>query len=400
MTSDNDKSDHVIRSALTPGLRCATEKPPESEDFKTHCHVSLSALKSLVNAKQSHNQHILLLLCSEHCALNKADTPHVWSSTSHQELADELVQGLESLTGKTLIELLTEDQCNLFKSLMAELQPRLEKFSSHPASVASLSWLVSKVPHPQLSELVPRLLPHLLNITDSWMPHYKMAGARLMGHVIKTCPSSELLFYGRAELLEESLVRLLGHTDSGVVKAASEPLLALTSIRHGVTRPSEPGPGDHLMQELVTKLELATDRDRREVLAAMIEQLVHILGIGVARWVTSLARTIISLLAFSPPLSVFRIVSSITRMCPECVSREVGDLLPALVKFVYQLSWREQQDHNSGAVVSLASVCILELATCDPEAARLLCHDLENLPPVNPTFDTLVTEILSVITAV
>ena len=111
-------------------------------------------------------------------------------------------------------------------------------------------------------------------------------------------------------------------------------------------------------------------------------------------------RTIISLLAFSPPLSVFWIVFSISRMCPQCVAREVGDLLPALVKFVYQLSWREQQGHNSGASVSLASVCILELATCDPEAARLLCHDLENLPPVNPTFDTLVTEILSVVTAV
>ena len=61
--------------------------------------------------------------------------------------------------------------------------------------------------------------------------HLNLMG-RLVGHVIKTCPSSELLFYGRAELLEESLVRLLGHTDSGVVEAASEPLQNLTSIRH------------------------------------------------------------------------------------------------------------------------------------------------------------------------
>lgn len=307
-----------------------------------------------------------------------------------------MVQGLESRTGKTLTELLTENECGLFKSLMVELQPSLEKFSSHPASVASLAWLVTRVPHPHLSELVPRLLPHLLNITDSWMPHYKVAGARMMGHVIKTSPSSELLFYGRAELLGESLARLMGHTDTGVVEAASEPLLALTSIRHEATRPSEPGPGDHLMQELVTKLELASDRARREVLAAMLEQLVPILGLGVARWVSSLARTFVSLLAFSPPLSVFRMLSSITRMCPECVAREVGDLMPALVKFVYQVSWREE---NSGAAVSLASVCILELATCDPEAVRMLCHDLETLPPVNPTFDTLVTEILSVVTA-
>ena len=34
----------------------------------------------------------------------------------------------------------------LFKSLMSELQPRMEKFSSHPASVASLAWLVTTPP--------------------------------------------------------------------------------------------------------------------------------------------------------------------------------------------------------------------------------------------------------------
>ena len=134
--SDNDENDHVITSALTPGLSCATEKPPESEDFKTHRDVSLSALTSLVKTKQhSHSQHLLLLLlCSEHCASGKPDPPHVWSSQRHQELADELVHNLESQADKTLTELLTESECGLFKSLMSELQPRLEKFSSHPAA--------------------------------------------------------------------------------------------------------------------------------------------------------------------------------------------------------------------------------------------------------------------------
>ena len=309
-----------------------------------------------------------------------------------------MVQSLESQADKTLTELLTESECGLFKSLMSELQPRLEKFPCHPASVASMAWLVSKVPHPPLSELVPRLLPHLLNITDSWMPHYKVAGARMMGHVIKTSPGSELQFYGRAELLEESLARLLGHTDSQVVEAAGEPLLALTSIRHEASRPSEPGPGDQLMQELVTRLELASDTG--EVVAAIMGQLLPILGLGVARWVSRLSRTFISLLAFSPPVSLFRMLSSITKKCPECVARELCDLLPALVKVVYQMSWRqESQGQTSEAAVSLASICILELATCDPETARLLCHDLENLPPVNKTFDTVVTELLSVITS-
>ena len=116
--SENDKNDHVIRSALTPELTCGTEKPPESEDFKAHRHVSLSALTSLVKTKhQSHSQHLLLLLCSEHCAESgkPPEPPHVWSSHRHQELADELVQGLESQADKTLTELLTESDCGLFK---------------------------------------------------------------------------------------------------------------------------------------------------------------------------------------------------------------------------------------------------------------------------------------------
>ena len=115
-------------------------------------------------------------------------------------------------------------------------------------------------------------------------------------------------FYGRAELLAESLGRLLSQTETEVVEAASEPLLSLTSIRHEDTRPSEPGPGDVLMQEVLTKLELASDCARREVLASMLERLVTILGLGTARWVTSLTRAITGLLIFSPPFWTFALL--------------------------------------------------------------------------------------------
>ena len=42
----------------------------------------------------------------------------------------------------TLTELFTESECSLFKSMISELQPRLEKFSSQPVFLA-LVWLVS-----------------------------------------------------------------------------------------------------------------------------------------------------------------------------------------------------------------------------------------------------------------
>ena len=51
------------------------------------------------------------------------------------------------------------------------------------------------------------------------------------------------------------------------------------------------------MQELVSRLEQARDKDMREVVAAIMEQLLPILSLGVARWVSRFSRTFISLLS-------------------------------------------------------------------------------------------------------
>ena len=191
---DDDSADVSIKTGLTPGLGVGAEKPPETEDFVIHRDVSLRVLTGLVGTAPSCSPHLLLLLCSEHCASVNQKRPHPWSSPRHQDLAEDCVRGLECEADKRLVDILTDQQCAVLRTLIDELQPRLEKFSDQPASVASLSWLVGQVPHPHLSQVVPRLLPHLLNITDSWMPYYKVAGACLMGHVIRNSPASELRY--------------------------------------------------------------------------------------------------------------------------------------------------------------------------------------------------------------
>merc|ERR1712227_232417 len=117
---------------------------------------------------------------------------------------------------------------------------------------------------------------------------------------------------------------------------------------------------------VITRLDMCSDHEARAVYRDMMEATVTMLGVGVARWVSRLCEVITSQLDISPPASVFRTVSKLTQVCPQCVAREVAVLLPALVKYQYQ----------DTDLVRLASVCTDQVSTCDIEATRTLCHDL------------------------
>merc|ERR1712183_462740 len=91
---------------------------------------------------------------------------------------------------------------------------------------------------------------------------------------------------------------------------------------------------------LINSVELASDKEKKELYLNLTLKTVSMLGVGVARWVARLSRLIVSQLDFSPPVSVFSLLDQLCTQCPDCVAREVPALLPALVKFLYRTSWR------------------------------------------------------------
>ena len=386
---------NLIRLALATQADITEERPPDSDDFKDHLPISLNVLSDLLSKPiKSLSETVLqslLILCSEHCS-SSSRYSRVWSSVLHQEKAHQLLEVISQDYGKSISVLLTENDCMRLKSIFSYLQPKLEHFMKNPSSIHAVTWLTQQVPHPHLGQLVPRLLPLVLNLTDCWLPYYKISGCDLIQHIVTSSPASELMFYGRAELLSDAMFRLLSHTDPGVVRAASGPLLVVTRTRHGDSHPpATPGPGDILMKEVITRLDMCSDHEARAVYCDMMEATVTMLGVGVARWVSRLCEVITSQLDISPPASVFRTVSTLTQVCPQCVAREVAVLLPALVKYQYQVSWHQDQDTD---LARLASVCTDQVSTCDIEATRTLCHDLKSVTPVNDSFDSLVEKLL------
>ena len=381
-------SELSIEAALTPGLNTSEERPPSEEDFKVHKNLSAKTLQNILddNNIENHSLQALIVLCSEHSCPGLC-----WSSKVHQMKAEQLITTIERTYKKKISELLTDNYCVLFKRILSDLQPKLEKFIKYPSSVASLTWLAGHVTRDHSSHVVPLILPHVMHLTDCWLPYYKVFGCDIIKSIVINSPPGDLVFYGRADLISDTLLRMLSHTETQVVSACSDPLIAVTQIKHDKTHVKVPGAADLLMKELLTRIETCSEIDKKRVYSDMIEKTVTMLDVGVARWVSRLCHVITGQLEFSPPPSVMTTVITLTQLCPECVAREMVTLLPGLVKFVYHVSWHQTPDTD---MLTLANVCIDHVTRCDQDQARTLCHNLATVTPVNDTFDKCVQNIL------
>ena len=144
---------------------------------------------------------------------------------------------------------------------------------------------------------------------------------------------------------------------------------------------------------MIELIELNTGgQERGDLLCNLLVSAVHLLGAGVARWVTSLS----SLVASNPSYThLLDLVPHLCETCPEPMARELGTLLPALIKQAYSLSWK-----NPSAIqtISSESECpplysaLSALVATDSDQAIQLCHGLKEVK-VNPAFDDLVIQL-------
>ena len=132
--------------------------------------------------------------------------------------------------------------------------------------------------------------------------------------------------------------------------------------------------------------------DRGDRLCNLLVSTVHLLGAGVARWVTSLS----SLVVANPSSShLLALVPHICQTCPEAMARELGTLLPALLKQAYSLSWKDPsaiEKKSSKAQHPPLYLALSALVATDLDQATLLCQGLKEVK-VNPAFDALVDQL-------
>ena len=153
-----------------------------------------------------------------------------------------------------------------------------------------------------------------------------------------------------------------------------------------------PGPADHLLARVIELIELNTEgKERRDLLCNLLVSVSDLLGIGVARWVTSLSSL---MAAHSSSTHLIDHIPLLCKTCPEAMAREMKTLLPALVKHSYHLSWEDPSEPGniSESKYSTLRRALCALAATDLDQAKDLCHGLRAVP-VNPTFDALVSKL-------
>ena len=141
---------------------------------------------------------------------------------------------------------------------------------------------------------------------------------------------------------------------------------------------------------MIELVELNTGgQDRGDLLCNLLESAARLLGAGVARWVTSLS----SLVASNPSSTrLLDLVPHLCQTCPEAMARELGTLLPALLKQAYSLSWKDSSAISSKSECSPLYSALSALVATDSAEAILLCHGLKEVK-VNPAFDALIIQL-------
>jgi len=311
-----DECEKLAREGIAKRLNLTEERPPTEEDYHDQLAISLSTLERLEHVTLSPSPHLLILLaqhlpldtCREEEQIDFKDEElfNPWTTSSHQILASQLLDRLASTHGtmddkdqedfdKVTLLLIKEDRRLLTRSLQL-LQGELQEVVHHPPAPHCLAWITGKLPHPHLGKAAPGLIPHVLRCLDCWLTRPRVLGARAALHLASTCPPAELAWYGRTELLHAALLPLLSQ-DLHCLKAASPPLLVLTSHLQSSAKgvPALPGPADHLLARMIELVELNTGgQDRGDLLCNLLVSTAHLLGAGVARWVTSLSSLVVA----------------------------------------------------------------------------------------------------------
>ena len=401
----------IAREGLAKRLNLAEERPPTVEDYHEQFNISLKALESLEHVTLVLSPHLLVLL-AQHLPLDpliedesakSQDELTPWTSNRHHTMAQQILGRLVSShavaeeadqegMNKVTLLLIKEDRRLLTRSLQL-LQSELQEVINHPPAPHCLAWITSKLPHPHLGKATPALIPHVLRCLDCWLTRPRVLGARIANHLATTCPPAELAWYGRTELLHAALLPLLSQ-DLSCLKDASPPLLELTSHLQNSAKgvPSLPGPADHLLARVIELIELNTEgKERRDLLCNLLVSVSDLLGIGVARWVTSLSSL---MAAHSSSTHLIDHIPLLCKTCPEAMAREMKTLLPALIKHAYHLSWEDPTEPGNISEFKNSNLhtALCALAATDLDQAKDLCHGLRAVP-VNPTFDALVSKL-------
>jgi hypothetical protein len=268
----------------------------------------------------------------------------------------------------------------IIKPLLSLFRSKLtrETWKKQPAAKHALVWTLRQLKHPHLSPHLNSFLPPLLMLVDDHESYHKTLGLGALSHLISNIDSTELRWFGRAEVVYEAIKSMLYIREVQVIHSLHPCLILLLPILEGpppvsATAPRKPTQTDEVFRILLNNVDFESKIALRKAYIAHVSSYIDLLGIYTARHIKQVLRVVEGCLEF-PDYSgeetrqfALRTLLAIMRNTWPRVPYHRDTILKMLLRLVSDLC--PQDDHTPqkpevSRQLELVSECLLTLHHC------------------------------------
>lgn len=421
------KAIHQVRSGYLPELKFTEERPYDKNDFAAHFNHSYKCLKDTLEIIRSQailkpsllkeSKDILknftisaILLCGENVQSKE------WNESRHIEISYQILTCLKSVflcdSASSLFLYKYKESCDskatdtqILHIAIKELSPKLSKTSwkNYPAAQFCFSWILHQITLPDLGAHLPNFLPFTLCFVDDWETKNKLMGLTCMDHIVKESSATELKLYGRSDLIQDALKKLLFCRKQEIVNILIPCWLRLLTKVEPCNDHAKVSSWDLLMKELLYKMEMETNFEVKHAYCKHLKTLIEALDIGCVRWMSSVLRILSSCLE-APTLrgneeyrsDGLQTLQSILTLGKARIKIHSKTIFELLLRLLYETS-KALKDNSCDIYVKLHEECANSLkfsVSHAPEEFKLLCDGMDKVE-VNHYFDSVIKSIFN-----
>jgi len=246
--------------------------------------------------------HDAVLICLEH-----KQSCH-WTTAQSVDCANSLLTNICTAMGcDTLESLLSMNpgKSGLLQHVMNEVLPKLSPttWKLNPVACHVFQCCLLMTQQPLLSEFLPMFIPPALLFVDDFEAENRLFGLRCLQHIMRHSSRTELQWYGRANVIYDSLVMAMFGCDDVCLDAVIVNLFDVLIVVEASTRRAaclRPwSRHDEVFDKYLTNMEIENKVLLRRVYAKHLASFVSKLGITVVHHLSRLLRIVADYLQVS-----------------------------------------------------------------------------------------------------
>jgi len=243
-----------------------------------------------------------LIVCLEH------ENSCRWTTAQSVECGKSLLATVIAANGcdsfNSLLNL-NDGKFSLLPHVLNVLLPKLTRttWKLNPAACHVFRRCLLGTQQPLLSDCLPMFLPPTLLFVDDFEAENRLSGLHCLRHIMQHCSKTELRWYGRADVIYDSLLWAMFGCDSVVLEAV---ILCLFDVLDIVEVSPRRATGqrswcqhDDVFVKYLTNMEMESQVALRRVYAKHLGFFVSKLGITVVRHLSQLLRVVADYLQVS-----------------------------------------------------------------------------------------------------